>query len=152
VYILGAHVFDFIPSYEEDLAASQEELSALRGAFESVNQPFEVTAETMAAYIGVQDQIDAGAATYATSCMMCHGDKGQGLIGPNLTDQYWIHGGTDADLFNVITSGVPVKGMTPWGNILSQEQRAQVVSYIRSLEGSNPSGGKGPEGELFGKD
>ncbi len=152
IYILGVHVFDFIPSYEDDLAAGQAEIQSIREAYESTTQPFEITPETMAAYIGVQEHIDAGAAIFSANCLMCHGDKGQGLIGPNLTDNYWIHGNEDANLFNVITNGVPEKGMTAWANILSPEQRAQVIAFIRTLAGTNPPGGRDPEGELYEAD
>ena len=147
VYILGVHVFDFIPSYEDDLQAGQAELAAMREAGAAAGDSFEVTPETMARFIGVAEQIEAGAETFATNCMMCHGDRGQGLIGPNLADPFWIHGGSDEEIFDVITNGVPAKGMTPWGAILRPEQRAQLVAFIRSIAGSNPPGGKGPEGE-----
>ncbi len=82
-------------------------------------------------------------------CMPCHGDQGQGLIGPNLTDAYWLHGNTDVDLFNVITRGVVEKGMTAWESTLSAEQRAQLVSFIRSLAGTTPPGAKEPQGTLY---
>jgi cytochrome c oxidase cbb3-type subunit 3 len=71
------------------------------------------------------------------------------LIGPNLTDVYWIHGNEHTDLYRVITEGVLEKGMTPWGDILSPDERAQLVAYIRLLAGSNPEGAKPPEGERY---
>jgi len=148
VYFLGVHVFGFIPSYQDDLQASQAELTAIRAAAAS-NAPPEVTAETIAAFVGNADAVKAGSETFAANCMMCHGEHGQGLIGPNLTDEYWLHGGNDIDLFHTITNGVPEKGMAPWGNVLTQEKRLQLVAFIRSLAGSNPTGGKGPEGERF---
>jgi cytochrome c oxidase cbb3-type subunit 3 len=148
IYILGVHVFGFIPSYQDDLADSQAELAEIRQASQAM-QPAEITPELMSEYIDNPDAIQAGSETFVSNCVMCHGDKAQGLIGPNLTDEYWIHGGSAADLFKTITNGVPEKGMTPWGNILSQEQRLQVIAYIRSIAGTNPPGGKGPQGELY---
>ena len=149
IYILGVHVFGFIPTYQDDLESGQAEIAAMRSAAEATAAPFEVTPELMAQYIGNEEHIGNGAQTFASYCLMCHGDKGQGLIGPNLTDNYWIHGPSDEDLFGVITNGVPEKGMTPWGSILSNVQRAELIAFIRSIAGTNPPGGKGPEGEPY---
>jgi cytochrome c oxidase cbb3-type subunit 3 len=148
-YILGIHVFDFIPTYEEDLEAAQEELTAIRAAYIEEN-PVEVFDEArISEYVGAEEHIAAGSEQFMTYCLPCHGDKGQGLIGPNLTDNYWIHGNDNEDLYNVITNGVVEKGMAPWANVLSPEQRAQVVAFIRSLAGTNPPGAKDPQGDLY---
>jgi cytochrome c oxidase cbb3-type subunit 3 len=149
VYILGIHVFDFIPTYEDDLAAAQEELTAIRAAYAEEN-PVEVYDEAkITEYVGDASHIAAGSEQFMTYCLPCHGDQGQGLIGPNLTDNYWIHGNDNEDLYNVITNGVVEKGMAPWANVLSPEQRAQVVAFIRSLAGTNPPGAKDPQGDLY---
>lgn len=92
--------------------------------------------------------IAAGQNIYATNCATCHADKGQGLVGPNLTDAYWIHGGSPEQIKHVILNGVPEKGMIAWQGILPPEQINQILAYILSLQGSNPPGGKGPEGDL----
>ncbi len=148
IYVIGVHQMGFINSYEDDLANDQMELAELRTAYETANPVAEVTSEAIAAYIGVAEHIEAGAAIFTTNCAMCHGALAEGLIGPNLTDDYWIHGGTHQDLFHVITEGVLEKGMTPWGAVLSVEQRMQLVSFIRSIHGSNPPGAKPAQGEL----
>lgn len=90
----------------------------------------------------------AGKQIFITSCAVCHGHNGEGLIGPNMTDPYWIHGGKIADLVKVINEGVLVKGMIPWKTTLSPDQINQVASYILSLQGTNPPNGKAPEGDL----
>jgi len=148
VYFLGVHQFGFINKYEDDLAIQQADLTELRAAFEAANPTVSFSEESIASFIGVTEHIDAGATIFATSCAMCHGNAAEGLIGPNLTDAYWIHGRSNTDLFGVITNGVLEKGMTPWGNILSVDQRSQLVAFIRSIEGSNPPGAKAPEGDL----
>ena len=148
IYLLGVHQFDFINDYEDDLALKQAELAEMRSSFEDANPTEEINDESIAAYVGVAEHEAAGAALYSTNCAMCHGNQGEGLIGPNLTDAYWIHGSSNTDMFNIITEGVLDKGMTPWGGILSVEQRSQLVSYIHSLQGSNPAGAKAPEGDL----
>jgi len=77
----------------------------------------------------------------------CHGDKGQGLVGPNLTDAYWIHGkGTRADIFKVIHDGVPDKGMLAWGEILKPEEVIAVSSFVFSIRNTNVPG-KAPQGD-----
>ncbi len=87
-----------------------------------------------------------GATIYSTNCVACHGDKGQGGVGPNLTDVYWIHGGSIKDLFHTITNGVPEKGMIAWNKTLNPIQIQQVSSYILTLQGTNPPGAKEPQG------
>ena len=82
------------------------------------------------------------------NCFACHGMNGEGnAIGPNLTDEFWIHGCTIQDLFNVIKNGVPAKGMTPFKGQMSDERIQKVSSYILSLKGTNPANAKAAQGE-----
>lgn len=90
--------------------------------------------------------LDEGASIYATNCVACHGDKGQGGVGPNLTDKFWIHGGSIKSLFTTITNGVPEKGMIAWNKTLNPMQIQKVSSFIVSLQGTNPPGAKEPQG------
>lgn len=69
------------------------------------------------------------------------------MIGPNLADEFWIHGGEVGDIFRTIKYGVPEKGMVPWEANLTPVQIAQVSNFILSLEGTNPPNGKAPEGD-----
>jgi cytochrome c oxidase cbb3-type subunit 3 len=78
-------------------------------------------------------------------CISCHGARGEGLIGPNLTDRYWIHGGKITDIFTVVTKGVLEKGMPSWEALLKPEEAVSVVSFVWSLRGTNVSG-KAPQG------
>lgn len=148
-YVLGIHVFGFINTYQDDLAEGQAELQAIRADYEAANPTVTFDEETIAAYVGDPTAIDAGATTFATYCAVCHGNVGQGLIGPNLTDNYWLHGNRNEDLFNVITNGVIEKGMASWAPVLAPEARAQVIAFIRSLEGTNPPDAKEPQGEAY---
>lgn len=93
--------------------------------------------------------VAAGADVYQTNCAACHGDKGQGVVGPNLTDPYWIHGGSPQNIMNVINNGVVEKGMIAWQAILGQEKIEQVTAFVISLKGSNPPNPKAPQGELY---
>ena len=148
IYILGIHVFDFVDTYEDDLAQGQAELEARRAAFAETQPAFEADEATLATFVGDAARIEAGAANYGAMCSACHGAAGEGLIGPNLTDAYWINGGTNVDLFNIISKGVIAKGMAPWEGVFTPEQRAELVAFIRSLQGSNPPNAKAPEGDL----
>lgn len=91
--------------------------------------------------------LETGRARFARTCAACHGEQAQGLIGPNLTDDRWIHGGSVEQIFQTIAKGWPAKGMPPWGRALKPEELAALVSYVRSLQGSNPPGAKPPEGD-----
>ena len=93
--------------------------------------------------------ITAGADLYSKNCVACHGDKGQGLVGPNLTDDYWLHGGSMKDIFKTIKYGWPDKGMQSWKGNFSPSQMEEIASYVKSLKGTNPAGAKEKQGELF---
>jgi len=93
--------------------------------------------------------VQVGTARFARSCAPCHGERAQGLIGPNLTDDRWLHGGSVDQIFQTIAKGWPAKGMPPWGRALKPEEIAALVSYVRSLQGSNPPNARPPEGEPF---
>jgi cytochrome c oxidase cbb3-type subunit 3 len=88
-----------------------------------------------------------GKARFTRTCAPCHGERAQGLIGPNLTDDRWIHGGTVEQIFQTVAKGWPAKGMPPWGRALKPEELAALVSYIRSIQGSNPPNARPPEGD-----
>ena len=96
--------------------------------------------------------IEAGAITFKEKCAVCHGEKGEGKVGPNFTDDYWLHGGDIKSVFKTIKYGVPAKGMIPWQNSLSGLQIQQVASYVKTLKGTNPPKAKEPQGELYKED
>jgi cytochrome c oxidase cbb3-type subunit III len=95
-------------------------------------------------------EIETGKKIYLGNCAMCHGQEGEGGIGPNLTDKYWIHGGNIQDIFKVIKyGGNKGKGMIAWEKQLKAEDIQRVSSFIYTLEGTKPANAKEPEGELF---
>jgi cytochrome c oxidase cbb3-type subunit III len=94
--------------------------------------------------------IAKGKAIFTTNCAACHRADGGGQIGPNLTDEYWIFGGSVKNLFHTITNGGrDGKGMVAWKGSLKPTEIQQVSSYILSLQGSNPKEAKAPEGEIW---
>lgn len=90
-----------------------------------------------------------GKTIFTSNCVVCHGDKGQGIIGPNLTDEYWLHGGGINNVFKTIKYGVPEKGMISWEKNLNPKQISAVANFILSLKGTNPAGAKAPQGEKY---
>jgi cytochrome c oxidase cbb3-type subunit 3 len=93
--------------------------------------------------------LDAGKKTFTTLCAACHKMDGGGLVGPNLTDEYWIHGGSLQNIFKTVKYGVPDKGMISWKDQLTPMQMAQVSNYILTLKGTNPPDAKEKQGELY---
>jgi cytochrome c oxidase cbb3-type subunit 3 len=93
-----------------------------------------------------------GKKLYGASCSPCHGADGQGVVGPNLTDDYWLHKGGIKDVFKTIKYGVQEKGMKAWKDDFSPVQLAEISSYIKSLQGTKPAGAKEPQGDLFTED
>jgi cytochrome c oxidase cbb3-type subunit 3 len=96
--------------------------------------------------------ISGGEKVYIQNCAACHGKAGEGIVGPNLTDDYWLHGGSIKDVFKTVKYGWPEKGMRSWKDDLSPVQIAQVTSYIKSIHGTNPSNAKAQQGELYKED
>lgn len=99
--------------------------------------------------------ITEGQKLFVEKCVACHAAHGgsmAGGVGPNLTDDYWIHGGSIKDIFKTIKYGWVEKGMISWKDQLSAKQIAQISSFIKSIKGSNPAGAKEPQGELYSED
>lgn len=96
--------------------------------------------------------IEQGKKIFVEKCAACHAEHGgsmPGGVGPNLTDDHWLHGGSLKDIFKSIKYGWPDKGMISWKDQLSPTQIAQAASFIKSVKGSNPSGAKEPQGDLY---
>lgn len=102
----------------------------------------------LAGLVNDANAIALGKTTFAARCAACHGPAGGGIIGPNLTDEYWIHGGSLAEIHHTVSEGVTAKGMPGWSKLLKPEELNAVVAYIATLEGTNPPGAKAPEGDV----
>jgi len=96
--------------------------------------------------------LSRGKDIFIENCASCHKANAGGDSGPNLTDQYWIHGGGIKNVFKTIKIGYVEKGMRSWVDVLNPLQIKQVASYVLSLQGSNPSGDKSPQGELWSEE
>ncbi len=148
VYLLFYHVTDTLPlplqEYQNEIALAQEQAKKLQAA-----NPVAAIDET-----NVTVAIDAlaiadGKQTFLNNCASCHRKDGGGDIGPNLTDEYWKHGGDIKDIFKVVRHGVQGTNMIAWEGFISPEKMQNVSSYILTLKGSNPENPKKPEGEIY---
>jgi len=104
--------------------------------------------ETNVTLVADAAKLADGKEIYAKNCVACHAPNGGGGVGPNFTDDYWIHGNSINDVFKTIKFGVPEKGMIPWESQLNPEQIQNVASYILTeFSGKNVEGGKEPQGD-----
>ena len=106
----------------------------------------DVSAAQLLAVLNNEEALEEGEETYQAYCASCHRMDGGGLIGPNLADKAWIHGGQITDVYKTVMNGVLEKGMPAWGKMLKPAQVEQVVAYVASLQGSNPANPKAPQG------
>lgn len=93
--------------------------------------------------------LEEGKKLFAENCVTCHGELGGGGAGPNLTDEFWIHGGGIKNVFKMVKYGFIQKGMPPWEDKLTPFQIQKVASYVMSLQGTNPPGALPPAGEKW---
>ena len=136
--------------YAQEVAAAKASQRQVAAAGMSVSSAVNSRGEQQAApaVAGIASP-ENGKAVFAGYCASCHGQVGEGGIGPNLTDEYWLHGNTTENLVAVVTDGVPAKGMVAWKSILNPKKIRDVVAYIQTLKGTNPPNGKPPQGEKF---
>lgn len=149
VYLWRYHVSKTAPLQLEEYAIEMAEAEAEKTKL-LASQANNVDENTVTLLSGAD--IQKGQAIFIQKCAPCHGDNGgskPGGVGPNLTDKYWLHGGSLKDVFKSIKYGWTDKGMIAWNEQLSPVQIAQVASFIQSINGSNPSGAKEPQGDVF---
>lgn len=144
-YLLNYHVFKWSPLQDEEYviemkAAEEQKASFLAKAGNLIDEN-SVKVNSDPAIIA------AGKAVYMQNCVACHVADGGGSVGPNLTDEYWIHGGTINSIFKTIKYGVPEKGMIAWEKTLTAKQTSDLSNFILSLKGTKPANPKEPQGE-----
>ena len=147
IYIFVYHVSESMPlqitEYENEIAAAELAKANV------VQAPGMVIDESSLVFDNDPAVIASGKKVYEMQCVACHKTDGAGGIGPNLADDYWLHGGSITDVFKTVRYGVPDKGMISWEGVLSLAKINDVTMYIRTLKGTTPTGAKGPQGELY---
>ena len=146
-YLLNYHVWKSSPlqlaEYNKELSDAKAQLLEFQKKSANLVDESNVVRLTDAA------ALKEGMGIFNTNCTACHGQKGEGTVGPNLTDQFWIHGGAIKDIFKTIKYGVVEKGMKSWQADLSPRQMQLVASYIKTLAGTNPPNPKEKQGDFF---
>jgi cytochrome c oxidase cbb3-type subunit 3 len=128
-------------AYEQEMAIVRAE-QAQRALGESVSE------EGLAKLMLDAKLMGDAKALFTQRCVVCHGEHAQGVIGPNLTDAYWLHGkGTLLDIHQTVSEGVPAKGMPSWKMQLSPVQVRELAAFVGTLRGTNVPG-KAPDGTL----
>ncbi len=148
-YVIAYHVTDSLPLQEEEYeiemaeaaAMAQQRMAAQEASGEAFNEADLVLSTD-------PEILASGGKIFNQQCAVCHKTDGGGSIGPNLTDDYWLHGADIKSVYTVIKEGVVEKGMISWKAMLSPTQMRDVANYIKSLKGTNPPDAKGPQGEL----
>ncbi len=149
IYLYRYHVSQSAPLQDEEYTIEVADAEVAKAKFlaTQTNSVDENTITMLDA-----SEISQGKAIFTKTCSPCHGPSGgsmPGGVGPNLTDGYWIHGGSLQSIFKTIKYGWPEKGMISWKDQLTAKQIAQLTCFIASIKGSNPPGAKDPQGELY---
>lgn len=143
-YYLG-HTFFGAESINQELAKDMKEITDIQQKHSDDQGGFDI--EKYKAYIVTAGAAKSGKKTYKRKCKACHGASGEGGIGPNLTDKFWLHGdGSEATVFETINKGVPDKGMQAWGQALGEEKMFAVLKYVLDFQGTTPGNAKAPQG------
>ena len=132
-----------IANYNQAMAAA-----AAAEAKRVAAQPKSASPEPLTAMTRDASVLALGKQTFTQNCAACHRPDAGGQIGPNLTDDYWLHGAAIDQIHTTVTNGVLEKGMPPWGKVLKPAQLDAVVAYVFTLRGSNPANPKPPQGDL----
>lgn len=150
VYLVIYHISDTLPlqldEYQQELTMADEQARKFKAA-----QPQEALDENTLAFTNDKAIIEKGKSVFISyNCASCHkADGGGNTIGPNLTDEDWIHGGSIKNIFTTIKNGVVEKGMPAWGKSMSPQDVKAVSYFVMSLKGTNPVGAKAAQGEHY---
>jgi cytochrome c oxidase cbb3-type subunit 3 len=148
-YVIIYHVTDTLPLQEEEYEIEMAEAAAMAEMRLAASQAdgtafnvddLELTTDT--------EVLASGAKIFGQQCVACHKVDAGGLIGPNLTDDYWLHGGDIKSVYKTISEGVAGTTMISWKTVISADDMAAVANYIKSIRGTNPPGAKAQEGKL----
>ncbi len=145
-YLLDYHVFRSSKlsqeEYADEVAAADLRRRIALAAEGTIDE---------AALVPLRDPaaLTAGKEQFLKNCVSCHAADGGGGVGPNLTDDYWIHGGGIKNVYATIKNGVPEKGMISWKLVFTPRQIQQIASYVLSLRGTHPAAPKAPQGDLY---
>ncbi|MBC7552526.1 MAG: c-type cytochrome [Taibaiella sp.] len=147
IYIYRFHISHDGQSQKEEYVAEMQQGEDDKAAYlaKSANN----VDESNVVQLTEGDAIAAGEELFAKNCVACHLADGGGSVGPNLTDDYWLHGGDIKNIFKTIKYGWQDKGMKSWKDDFSPMQIQQLSSFVRTLHGTHPAVPKAPQGDLY---
>ncbi|MGI4020018.1 MAG: cbb3-type cytochrome c oxidase N-terminal domain-containing protein [Janthinobacterium lividum] len=145
LYLLNYHVFHWGMLQDQEYVVEMKQADIAKKAF--LSKAANAVDENNVKLVNDGATLTAGVATFKANCVACHGDHAQGVVGPNLTDEFWLHGSKINQVFKTIKYGVLDKGMPTWEKTLTPKQIADVANYVVSLKGSHPANPKAPQGE-----
>ena len=147
IYLVRTHVLDLEPTPKEEYEIAMAEAEKQKEEYMKTQE--NMVDEKTVSLLTAESALQEGQQLFNKHCAVCHQKDGGGSVGPNLTDQYWLHGNKIGDIFSTIKYGVPEKGMISWQDQLNPKQMQKVASYVKSMEGTTPSDPKEPQGELI---
>jgi len=150
IIIAGIYLWRFHVSHSGPSSQQEYETSVARAeqkTKEYLKLKGETVDENTVTLLTAAEDMSEGKKIFITSCASCHKANGAGDVGPNLTDDYWMHGNDLKSVFKTIRYGI--NAMPQWQNSYSNKQIAQVTSYIKTLQGTKPENPKPPQGELI---
>ena len=146
VYLLNFHVLGNGKNPTEEYAVEMENAKIAKELYDANNKDkIDETMVPMADAAGMK----IGKDDYIANCIACHGSKGEGGAGPNLTDDYWIHKGSLNDIYHTLKVGYADKGMQSWAIKFSPKEMSEIASYVKMLKGTQPEGAKAPQGDFY---
>lgn len=148
IYLVRFHVmgdYDQAQEYDREVAAANLEIEKNK-----LNSPKEEITLDKVTLLTDASSLAKGKEIFNNACAACHKADGGGVVGPNLTDEYWINGGGIKNVFKIIAEGSKNNPtMVAWAKTIGTIEVQNVASYVMSLQGTNPSGAKAPEGEKW---
>lgn len=154
LYWFAYQTFGVVPQprqiFDQEMAARKADEERVAAAHVVVGAGKEVSDAELLALAADKDAVARGKALFQSTCLACHADKGQGLVGPNLTDDAWLHGDTPSEIHHTVAEGFADKGMPSWKAALGPGQVNDVVAFVLSIKGTHLPG-KEPQGVVASK-
>jgi cytochrome c oxidase cbb3-type subunit 3 len=146
VYLINFHVFGIGLNPTQEYSAEMESARIKKEIYEANNKD---KVDENNVKMATPDGIQAGKNLFEINCVACHLKDGGGSVGPNLTDDYWLHKGSLNDIYNTIKVGYPDKGMQSWSGQFTPKEISFLASYIKTLVGTKPAVAKAQQGEFY---
>jgi len=139
-YWLAYQTTDALPNPGAVYRADVAELNRKRAVANPTSE------EALTLLVSNADAVAEGQKVFSSTCASCHGQNAEGLVGPNLTDKFWLHGAKATEILKSVTEGYAEKGMPGWGKVIGDDKSRKVVAYLVTLKGKDLPG-KAPQGE-----